>query len=129
MLYFINTFSVYFLLLYKERDYAKILETYENLSFRKKHIQSHKGGELNFEIRFYYLLAQYQLKKINHEEICNKLCHHINPESENTNLFVKLKMKNNLEYLKTTGFALDNRLTKRHDTLKNDVKPIEDFIQ
>lgn len=128
ILYFINTYSSYFLLMYKEREYDKIIETYENLSFRKKHIQSHRGGELNFEIRFYYLLAQYQLKRLNHEEICNKLCQLINPESENTNLFVKLKMKYNLENLKNTGFEIDNRLLKRLEVLKNDVKTIEEFI-
>ncbi|MBN4052041.1 hypothetical protein JYT53_00915 [Cytophagaceae bacterium AH-315-L13] len=128
IVYFIHTYSAYFTLLYRERDYKKIIDTYESLSFRKKHIQSQKGGEMNFDIRFFYILANFQLDQFNHESCCNKLCQLINPKSEDANLFIKLKMKKNLDYLYSSNFELDNRLIKRYDLLKEQVHQLEEFF-
>ncbi|MBL4654823.1 MAG: hypothetical protein JKY33_03260, partial [Bacteroidia bacterium] len=128
IVYFIHTYSAYFTLLYREREYKKIIDTYESLSFRKKHIQSQKGGEMNFDIRFFYILANFQLDQFNHESCCNKLCQLINPKSEDANLFIKLKMKKNLDYLYSSNFELDNRLIKRYDLLKEQVHQLEEFF-
>lgn len=127
IIYFVQTYSCYFFLLYKERDFSTIVNTYENISFRKSHAKSQKSGEYNFEIRFFYLLASFEVDNISHESCCNKISKLINPESDKIDLFIRLKMKKNLDYLVYLGFKLDARLTRYHGLLKEQVKSLEDI--
>lgn len=127
IIYFVQTYSCYFFILYKEEDFSKIIDIYESIAFRKNHIKSQRAGEYNFEIRFFYVLACLKLEKISYDSCCHKIAKTMNADSDKIDLFVRLKMKKWLDYILENGFKLDLKLIKQYSILKELVKPLEEI--
>lgn len=127
--YFIRTYSTYFAILFKEKKYKNIIDIYESITFRLRHIKSQKMGNLNYMLRFFYLLAQYYLNRISHEMVCQKLLILVSSNINETDPYTKLSIKKNLEIILNSGFNLNNNLRILYNSLKDEVKQMESFCK
>ncbi|MBL4715245.1 MAG: hypothetical protein JKX95_01315 [Bacteroidia bacterium] len=125
IVYFVETYSTYYMMLFRSKKYQEIIDLYENITFKLRHISSQKIGDYNFEIRFYYLLAKYCLDTIPLNSLINKLSKLIIPISQETHAFTKLKMKKSLDILTNLNIPLDEQLSDRYNKLRKDVLVLE----
>ncbi|MBL4654824.1 MAG: hypothetical protein JKY33_03265 [Bacteroidia bacterium] len=125
IVYFIETYSTYYMMLFQSKKYKEIIDLYENITFKLRHITSQKIGDYNFEIRFYYLLAKYCQETISLNSLTNKLSNLIVPVTQETHAFTKLKMKKSLDIITQLNIPLDNQLKDRYNTLRKDVLVLE----
>lgn len=125
--YFIETYSNYLAILFKEKKYKKIIDVYESITFKINYSKSHTLGKSNYALRFFYLAAKFYLSELSHLLYCSKLYQLVFSSCDKADMYIKLNVKKNMDMLIESNLTFDSRLSLFYNELCKEMKPMEIF--
>ena len=127
--FFIETYSTFFGVLFRKKKYDNIINIYEGINFKLKHISSQQLGNYNFEIRFFYLLANFMLDNISLAGLNTKINNLINIKGDINDVYDKIKIVNNIDLLEKFKIPIQNTLEENYIKLKEEAAPITEITE